>query len=74
MMKSEFLKLKKNDLVKGLIVSIMTAVLISLQQMIEVGGLNNVDYTTITQIAITTGIGYLIKNVLTNHNDQFLKK
>ena len=74
MMKSEFLKLKKNDLVKGLIVSIMTAVLISLQQMIEVGGLNNVDYTTITQMAITTGIGYLIKNVLTNHNDQFLKK
>ena len=72
-MKSTFLSLGSKDLVKGLIVSIITAVLVVLQQIVEAGGIiaikENINF--IMQIAITTGIGYLIKNLLTNSSDKF---
>ena len=38
-MKSTFLSLESKDLVKGLIVSIITAVLVVLQQIVEAGGI-----------------------------------
>jgi hypothetical protein len=74
-MKSNYLKLNLKDVVKSIMVTIITAVLTGLYQVIQSGGM--LDWITIKPILIAgfgAGLSYLIKNFLTNSNDDLLKK
>jgi putative flippase GtrA len=74
-MKSTFLNLNLKDLVKGFIVAIVTALLTGIYQVIQSGGV--FDWITIKPVVIASvgaGISYIIKNYLTNSNDEILKK
>ena len=73
-MKSSFLSIHWNDAIKGIIVSILTSTLTSIYDIISNGGLPTADQWKAIGIAgATAGVGYVIKNLLTNSNDQFAK-
>lgn len=59
---SPFGALNVRDLVKGLIVAVIGAVLTTLYTALQTG---TVDWKAVGLIAATTGISYLIKNLFT---------
>lgn len=65
--KSGFLKLNSYDIVKGLEVAILSAVLTTVVQMLSTG----FNFKQLGLIALTTGISYLAKNLLTNSDNKF---
>ena len=74
-MKSKLFRLDKNDFIKGLIVTVVTAVLTALLKVIETGGLefNMANAKVIATVAITAGISYILKNFASNSEDKILK-
>ena len=64
---SDFLRLGKSDFVKGLLIAVLSAVLVAVQQGLSTG----IDWTQMWHIALTAGIAYLIKNLLTTSDGKF---
>lgn len=74
-MKTKLYQLGKNDLIKGFIVAVLTVVLTGSLTSLQAGILP--DIATIKALSITglgAGVAYILKNLLTNSEDQFLKK
>jgi hypothetical protein len=64
---SAFLKLGKNDLIKGAIMTAGTAVATALLPMLQSGKMPDLNTVQVAITAgITTGIVYLLKNIFTN--------
>lgn len=75
MMKSEFLKLNVQDLIRGFIVTVIAAILTSLVAIFNAGGFPSLDQMkTIGVFAVGAGISYLIKNLFTNSEDKIMKR
>lgn len=71
---SDFLNLNGKDLVKGLIVAAITAVLGSLQTILAQGAMPTADeWATIAKMAAASIISYLVKNLFTNSKDEPFK-
>ena len=71
-MKSGFLSLNTKDFIKGLLLSVFTSVISILYTSVEAGNL--VFYKkAIATTALTTALGYIMKNLLTNSEDKFMK-
>jgi len=62
---SDYLKLNVLDVLKGFVVSIITAVLVLINSTISAGSFS-FDWTTIWQTSLTAGVAYLVKNFFTN--------
>ena len=75
MNKSLFLKLNQSDFLKSGIVVVIVAVLAFFQTLLESKGLSitGADLSQMVQIALTAGVGYLAKNLLSNSSDEFGK-
>lgn len=73
---SLFLRLNSNDVVKGLIVAVMVAVLGAIQQALSTHNLDvgSYDWSSIFHVAVTAGMGYLGKNFFTTTDGKFLGK
>jgi VIT1/CCC1 family predicted Fe2+/Mn2+ transporter len=74
-MKSSFLNLNTQDLVKGFVVAFLSAAL--------TGVITTLDSNTLPTLAelkqagivgLTAGLSYLLKNLLTNSQDELMKK
>ena len=68
-------QLGKNDIIKGFIVATLTVILTGSLTSLQNGVLP--DINTIKTLCITglgAGVAYILKNLLTNSEDQFLKK
>lgn len=73
-MNSELFRLNWQDALKGLVVAALTTALSALLKIVEIGTLPTLgDLQSIGVIAITAGLSYLLKNMLTNSNGQILK-
>ena len=72
-MNSPYLSLNSRDFVKGLIVAIITAVITMLYTSIQAGDFV-LDWKAIGMTALSSGLAYIMKNLLTNSNDQILVK
>ncbi len=70
---STILKLNVQDLVKGLIVTVLTSVLTIAYNTVSAGSLT-FDWKAIGLTALTSGLAYLMKNLLTNSEGEFLGK
>ena len=70
---STILKLNVQDLVKGLIVTMLTSVLTIAYNTVSAGSLT-FDWKAIGLTALTSGLAYLMKNLLTNSEGEFLGK
>jgi hypothetical protein len=64
MKQSNFLSLNWLDLGKGLIMSVLTPVIVVIQQSLESGELT-LNWKTIGLAAISGGVAYLVKNFFT---------
>ena len=73
MKNSGLLELSRKDWVKGLFVTIVSAVLTGLLQMLTMVP-PMVDFKQIGIIALTTAIAYIIKQLATNNNGDLFKK
>lgn len=75
-MQSEFLTLGKSDFIKGLALVVIVAVLGSLQQGLTTFGFDFASYNwaEIIKVAVTAGVGYLGKNLLTTSDGKLLGK
>ena len=67
-MNSKFFALGLKDIVKGLIVAFLTALITGLYQLIQVGPfeLNWVTFQPIVLSSVGAALAYLIKNLFTN--------
>jgi hypothetical protein len=73
MKSSLFLKINLIDFVKGLILAVLTSIVTIIHSTLENSSLT-FDWNLIGITAVTSAIGYLVKNLLTNSQGQFLKK
>lgn len=72
---SDFLKINTRDLVKGAVVAVLAVVTSGLVTILESGALPTVQQLKgIGMVALTAGVSYLLKNFLTNSQDEVLKK
>lgn len=67
---SEFLRLSKNDFVKGLVVTVIAAILTVIEQSLTTS--TALDLHVIGQVALIAGVSYLAKNLLTTSNGKVL--
>lgn len=74
-MTSEFLSINFKDIGKSIVVAVITAILVFVQQLIKDKGLdwNITDFYQILDIAILSALGYLAKNIFTNSEGVMLK-
>jgi len=71
-MNSDFLKLNLSDVIKGCIVSVITAILTALLPLLQSGQIP--EYKTLLFAGLTAGVSYLLKNLFTSSTGDFLKK
>jgi hypothetical protein len=70
---STFLNLNIEDLAKGLTLTVLSSILTIVYQTVTAGSLT-FDWKGIGMAALTSGIAYLMKNLLTNSQGEFLAK
>lgn len=74
-MNSSFLNLNLNDLLKGVLVAVLTVLVGSLLPLLESGSLPTLaEFGGIAKAAGIAGVAYLLKNLLTGVTGTFLKK
>ena len=75
-MKSAFMTLNWLDALKGFILAVLTALVTSVYQLIQLGTIQFtwVFWQPVVYSALAGGLAYLIKNFLTNDDDKFLKQ
>ena len=74
-MKSDFLSLNKKDFVRGFIIAVIAAVLTNLYTILQLGKLPTLDELQVAlAVGVSAGISYIIKNFVTNSNDEILRK
>ena len=64
-MKSSFLSLNTKDFIKGLALTVLTSVLSIIYSSLQAGSLT-IDWKFVLTTAITSALGYILKNYLTN--------
>lgn len=72
-MKSPFLTLNSQDFIKGLVVAVLSSVIAILYSTVQTGSLV-FDWKAIGTVALTSALGYIMKNLFTNSNDELMKK
>lgn len=67
---SKIFTINSSDVVKGIALAVITAVIGAIQQALTTYGFDfaSYDWNTIGQIAVTAGIGYIVKNYLSDEN------
>src|SRR4030042_329260 len=74
-MESNFLNLNLKDLLKGALVSVITALLTGLYELITAGGdLAWVNLQPVLLTSLAALISYLLKNLFTNSDDKMLTR
>jgi hypothetical protein len=74
MKKSKFLNLNARDFLKGLLVAVLTALLTGVYQLLQMGGdLSWLTLKPVVMASAAAGLSYLIKNLLSNSQDEFAK-
>ena len=70
---STLFNLNIQDLAKGLILTVLTSVITIVYNTVSAGSLT-FDWQAIGLSALTSGLAYLMKNLLTNSKGEFLGK
>jgi hypothetical protein len=72
---SNFLNLNTSDFVKGLIVAVLTVVVSGVGSIISTGSLpTSTQWKVIGLAGVSAAVAYIIKNLFTNSQGQFLGK
>ena len=68
--RSQFLKLNQRDFLKGLVVAVLTAVIVTVQQQLQA---DVFDWKIVATTALSALLAYLSKNLLENEKGEFGK-
>lgn len=70
---SALFKLNSSDFAKGLIVAVLAAVVAALAEALKMPNFDFLayDWTTLLNVAITAGLAYLSKNLLSDESGKF---
>ncbi len=73
-MKNGLFTLQWTDLWRGLVVSVLAAVAVYVLAVLNAPGFSflTIDWAEIARIALASGIGYLVKNLLTTNDGTLL--
>lgn len=72
---SNFLNLNSRDYWKGLIVAVLAVVVGAVTELLQAGALPTSDqWMSIGKLALSAAVSYLLKNLITNNQDQILTK
>ncbi|MGD0340874.1 MAG: hypothetical protein ABSA76_04090 [Bacteroidales bacterium] len=74
-MKSKYLTIDSRDILKGLFVAFLTAILTGIMKILETGAI--FDWPTLKPVLIAgacAAISYIIKNLLSNSRDQLFTR
>ena len=72
---SKFLSLNTKDFIKGFAISIAAVALTAIAAILQSGQLPTMGQLKVIGVtAVAAGISYLVKNLLTNSDNQFAKK
>ena len=72
---SKFLNLNWSDFGKGLIVAVLTVVVAGIGDIVATGGFpTGTQWKVIGLAALSAALAYIIKNLLTNSQGQFMAK
>lgn len=72
---SNFMSLNGKDLIKGLVVAALVAVLGSVESILSAGELPTADqWASIAKMMGAAMVSYLLKNLFTNSQDELFKK
>ena len=69
---SNFFNLNLKDAIKGVITAVLAAILTLIYGLLQSG--NPIDLHQILLVGLTAGLGYIIKNFLTDSNGNFVGK
>lgn len=73
-MNAKFLRINMDDVIRGFVVAVLSSILSSAVVILQAGNLPTLaQMKTIALIGISSGVSYLVKNLLTNSNDQLFK-
>jgi hypothetical protein len=73
-MGSKFLRLNRHDFIKGIIVTVICALLTGFYELIATGGvINRETVKPVIIAAVGAGISYISKNLLSNSKGDFMK-
>lgn len=73
-MNAQFLRLNMDDVLLGFVVAVLSSILSSAVVILQAGNLpNGAQLKTIALVGLSSGVSYLVKNLLTNSNDQLFK-
>lgn len=67
---SNFLKLNTGDIFRGLVLAVLAAALVPIQDTINTGSFK-FNWPLIAKVAATAGLAYIVKNWLTNNRGSF---
>jgi hypothetical protein len=74
-MKSKLFKLNVRDIVRAVVMAFITALLTGTYKIIQTGAtLDWVTFRPVVMASFAAAIAYLLKNVLTNSNDEMFTK
>ena len=68
---SNLFKLGLNDAIKGLVMAVLGGVIVFVYGSLDGGA---IDWKQVIQVAISSGLGYLIKNYFTDDSGKLLGK
>ena len=74
-MKSKLLRLNLNDAIKGIVLAVITVLVTGVYELLSTGVV--FDWAHVKSLLLTglaAALSYIIKNFLTNSNDQLLTK
>ena len=68
---SEMFKINLQDFTKGLVTAVLSAVLLVIYEALQNGGLEAVDWKLVQQVAVMSGLGYVLKNYFSDSAGKF---
>ena len=75
MKKSKLFSIEWKDFLRGFIIAVVTVILTGAMVSLNAGALpTGAEFKGLALAGLGAGIAYLLKNLLTNSNDQLLKK
>ena len=70
-LQSALFRLSRNDVVKGIVTAVMSAIVLAVYQMASEGGVSGIDWSSLMNVAVVAGLGYLVKNFFSNEDGKF---
>ena len=68
---SVLFRLSGNDVVKGFITAVASALVLAVYQFVSNGGVSAIEWNSLLDVGVVAGLGYLVKNFFSDGQGKF---